>query len=61
MSWAEGLIEATSFVITLDRKDFINRVENCATHGAMDVYTWALMPNHFHMFAKHKIAHYLQI
>ena len=30
-----------------DRKDFITRLSVRAQKGAMDVYAWALIPNHF--------------
>ena len=35
-----------------DRKDFIARLSALTEQGAMDVYAWALLPNHFHILAK---------
>ena len=32
----------------VDRNDFINRLSDLVKEGAIDIYAWALMPNHFH-------------
>ena len=37
-----------------DRKDFLDRLAALAFDGAMDIYAWALMPNHFHILCKTK-------
>jgi REP element-mobilizing transposase RayT len=37
-----------------DRKDFLDRLAALAFDGAMDVYAWTLMPNHFHVLCKTK-------
>ncbi len=35
-----------------DRSDFIDRLAALVEEGAMDVYAWVLMPNHFHLLCK---------
>jgi len=30
-----------------DRQDFVDRLSALAIKGALDVYAWTLMPNHF--------------
>jgi REP element-mobilizing transposase RayT len=35
-----------------DRNDFLQRLSELTLSGAMDVYAWALMPNHFHILCK---------
>ncbi|MCP4653090.1 MAG: transposase, partial [Candidatus Omnitrophica bacterium] len=35
-----------------DRGDFIERLDALVEKGAMDIYGWTLMPNHFHMLCK---------
>jgi len=35
-----------------DRSDFIDRLAAAAQDGAMDIYAWTLMPNHFHLLCK---------
>ena len=42
------------FISDKDREDFIERLSAMAEEGAMDVYAWALLPNHFHILAKTK-------
>ena len=37
-----------------DRKDFLERLEQAAFEGAMEIYAWVLMPNHFHILCKTK-------
>ena len=32
-----------------DRNDFIKRLPTLAQDGTMDIYAWALVPNHFHL------------
>ena len=32
-----------------DRNDFIDRLASLAKEGAMEIYAWVLMPNHFHL------------
>jgi putative transposase len=42
------------FISDKDREDFIARLCAVAEEGAMEVYAWALLPNHFHILAKTK-------
>ncbi len=37
-----------------DRNDFIDRLSALALEGAMDIFAWVLMPNHFHILCKTK-------
>ncbi|MGD9976115.1 MAG: transposase [Desulfatirhabdiaceae bacterium] len=37
-----------------DRSDFLDRLSALAREGAMDIYAWVLMPNHFHLLCKTK-------
>ncbi len=36
----------------IDRNDFINRLSTLAKGGAMEIYAWGLMPNHFYILCK---------
>jgi REP element-mobilizing transposase RayT len=38
-----------------DREDFLSRLATLAEAGALDVYAWALLPNHFHLLCKRKL------
>jgi REP element-mobilizing transposase RayT len=40
------------FTSNTDRSDFIDRPAALAEKGAMDVYAWVVMPNHFHLLCK---------
>ena len=35
-----------------DRSDFLDRLAVLVEEGALYVYAWALMPNHFHLLCK---------
>ena len=35
-----------------DRNDFINRLSALCQEGALEVYAWVLVPNHFHILCK---------
>ena len=35
-----------------DRSDIIDRLAELVKEGAMDVYAWVLMPNHYHILCK---------
>jgi putative transposase len=35
-----------------DRDEFANRVAALCQEGALAVYAWALMPNHFHLLVR---------
>jgi putative transposase len=37
-----------------DRRDFIERLAALVEKGAMDIYGWTLIPNHFHMLCRTK-------
>ena len=47
-----GIEKRKIFFNDVDRNDFIERIEGVAQDGAMDVYAWTLMPNHFHLLCK---------
>jgi REP element-mobilizing transposase RayT len=47
-----GIEKRKIFLNDADRKDFIKRIGGVAKDGALDVYAWALMPNHFHLLCK---------
>ena len=49
-----GIERNKIFISDKDREDFIERLSAMAEEGAMDVYAWALLPNHFHVLAKTK-------
>ena len=49
-----GIEKKNIFVSNKDRNDFINRLAQLAEEGAIEVYAWALMPNHFHLLLKTK-------
>ena len=49
-----GIERKKIFISDKDREDFITRLSAMAEEGAMDVYAWALLPNHFHILAKTK-------
>ena len=49
-----GIERNKIFINDKDREDFIERLSAMAEEGAMDVYAWALLPNHFHILAKTK-------
>jgi len=37
-----------------DRNDFIDRLSILVQKGAIEIYAWVLMPNHFHILCKTK-------
>ena len=43
------------FINKKDRNDFISRLAELAEGNAMDIYAWALLPNHFHILCKTKM------
>ena len=49
-----GIERSDIFFDTKDRNDFINRLSKLVEEGAVDVYAWSLMPNHFHLLLKTK-------
>ena len=49
-----GIERKKIFYSDIDRNDFIDRLSSLAIDGAMEIYAWVLMPNHFHMLCKTK-------
>jgi putative transposase len=47
-----GIERKEIFFNSLDRNDFIVRLARLAQDGALAVYAWALLPNHFHILCK---------
>ncbi len=49
-----GIEEKNIFINNKDQTDFISRLAELAEDGSMDIYAWALLPNHFHILCKTK-------
>jgi len=49
-----GIERKKIFYSDIDRNDFIYRLSSLAIEGAMEIYAWVLMPNHFHLLCKTK-------
>lgn len=49
-----GIERKKIFLRDIDRNDFLARLSELAQAGAMEIYAWALMPNHFHILCKTK-------
>jgi REP element-mobilizing transposase RayT len=49
-----GIEKRKIFFDDQDRLDFINRLEKLVKEDSMDIYAWALLPNHFHILCKTK-------
>jgi len=49
-----GIEKSDIFLDNKDRNDFINRLSVLVGQGAIEVYAWSLMPNHFHLLVKTK-------
>ena len=47
-----GIERKKIFFSNKDRSDFIDRLAGVVDKGAMDIYAWTLMPNHFHLLCK---------
>lgn len=47
-----GIERTKIFSNKTDREDFLNRVAQLCEGGALIVYAWALMPNHFHLLVR---------
>lgn len=47
-----GIEKRNIFFNDRDRNDFIDRLSKLVKEGAVEVYAWALMPNHFHLLLK---------
>jgi len=49
-----GIEKRKIFFTENDYDDFIERLAGAAQEGSIDIYAWALMPNHFHLLVKTK-------
>src|ERR1043166_1351650 len=49
---ARGIERGAIFRDDLDRDSFLRRLARLANAGAIDVFAWALLPNHVHLLAK---------
>ena len=49
-----GIEKRRIFLDDQDRLDFINRLEKLVKEDSMDIYAWAILPNHFHILCKTK-------
>ena len=47
-----GIEKRKIFLSNVDRNDFISRLATLCQSGALDIYAWVLMPNHFHFLCK---------
>jgi REP element-mobilizing transposase RayT len=47
-----GIEKRKIFFNDTDRSDFVSRLAAVTEDGAMNVYAWTLMPNHFHLLCK---------
>ena len=47
-----GIERKEIFTSDTDRNDFIDRLAALSEEGAMDVYAWVLMPNHFTFYVR---------
>jgi REP element-mobilizing transposase RayT len=44
---SRGIEKRKIFIDNTDRNDFIDRLSALVQDGAMEIYAWALIPNHF--------------
>ena len=49
-----GIEKRKIFLDDQDRVDFIKRLGELVQEGSMDIYAWAILPNHFHILCKTK-------
>ncbi len=47
-----GIESRKIFLDDRDREDFLLRLEELVKEGAMEIYAWSLLPNHFHLLCK---------
>ena len=47
-----GIERKEIFFNYADRSDFLERLAVLVAEGALDIYAWVLMPNHFHLLCK---------
>jgi len=49
-----GIERKHIFLNDKDWDDFINRLSELVKEGVIDIYVWAFIPNHFHLFMTKK-------
>jgi REP element-mobilizing transposase RayT len=49
---ARGLERKAIFRDDLDRQDLVDRLEDLTTTTGTEVFAWAILPNHFHLFVR---------
>ena len=47
-----GIERKEIFFSDADRSDFLERLAVLVAEGALDIYAWGLMPDHFHLLCK---------
>jgi REP element-mobilizing transposase RayT len=47
-----GIERKEIFIDNKDREDFLTRLAALADDDSMDIYAFALLPNHFHLLCK---------
>ena len=47
-----GIERKEIFFSDADRSDFLDKLAVLDEEGALDVYAWVLMPNHFHLLCQ---------
>jgi putative transposase len=47
-----GIERRKIFLSDIDRNDFISRLSSLVQVGALEIYAWVLMPNHFHLLCQ---------
>ncbi len=47
-----GIDRTKIFKVKADRVDFLDRLADLCREGALIIYAWALLPNHFHLLAR---------
>ena len=50
--WARGIEKRSIFYDDRDREDFLDRLGTLACDKALEVFAWALMPNHVHLVVR---------
>jgi REP element-mobilizing transposase RayT len=49
---ARGLERKAIFRDDLDRQDLVDRLEDLTTTTGTEIFAWAILPNHFHLFVR---------
>jgi putative transposase len=47
-----GIERRKIFLSDIDCNDFISRLSSLVQVGALEIYAWVLMPNHFHLLCQ---------